>query len=99
VAKYEFGLLAFNHAYDVFFAHLQQFDTTHLEGLAGILAEQHLVADFDFQRAHFAIVAHFAFTDGNDFTLIRFFRSRAGDNDTGSGLLFGFQAFDDNAVI
>ena len=65
----------FDDGEQVFFFHDQQFVTSHLDGLAAVLAEQHAVADFDGQSFEVAFVIGLAWADGQDFTLIWLFSS------------------------
>ena len=60
------GKLTFDDAHDVFFAHHEQFFAFDLDGLAGIFAEQNLVADLHVQRTDFAVFADFAFANGDN---------------------------------
>ena len=66
------GSVAFDHAHDVFLAHDEEFIALHLHGLAGILAEQHLVAGLDVERDQLAVVVLLALADGDDFALVGF---------------------------
>ena len=59
--------------HDVFFAHHEQFFAVDLDGLAGVLAEQDAVADFDVERTNLAVFETLAFADGYDFALIGLF--------------------------
>jgi hypothetical protein len=91
--------LGFDDADDVVFAHLQQLDTIHLESLAGILAEQHFVADLDVHRANLAVVTDLAIADSDDFALVRLLGRSVGDDDAGSGLALFLHALDDDAIM
>src|SRR5690606_17454632 len=68
------GLL--DHGEDFFLADDEHFLAIDLDGLAGILAEQNLVADLQIDRDHFAVLGLLAGADGQDFALIGLF-SRA----------------------
>ena len=66
---------------------------------AGVLAEQHLVADLDLRRAGRTVVERLAFADGDDFALDRLLGGRVRDHDAAGGHLFFFHALDDDAVV
>lgn len=50
------GRTGFEHAHHVFLAHDEQFLAVDLDGLAGILAEDHLVTDFQLKLALRAVL-------------------------------------------
>ena len=89
----------FDDAHDVFFAHHEQFFAFDFDGLAGILAEQHAVADFDVERQHFAVFGLLAFADGLHFALVGLLGGGVGDDDAGSGFALFFQPLHDDAVV
>src|SRR5690606_11055773 len=69
--------LRFDDAVDFAFIQDQQVFTIDFDGVgAGIFTEHHGVAYFDRHGNNAAIVGNTASTDGNHFTLIRFFSSR-----------------------
>src|SRR5690606_26871129 len=70
-----------DHRQDLFFTDNQQFVAIDLDGLAGVLAEQNLVANFDVDRQHFAVFGFLARANGQDFTLIGLFSGAIGDDD------------------
>src|SRR6267143_2107358 len=53
-SKFAGGLCAFDDAHDVFLAHHEQLVTLDLDGLAGVLPEQHSVAGLDIERDEIA---------------------------------------------
>src|SRR6476661_1774285 len=65
--EYSVRVLLLDDAHDVFFAHHQQLLAFDLDGLAGVLAEEHAVADFDVERQDLAVIGFFAFADGLNF--------------------------------
>ena len=54
---------------------------------------------FYVERAALAVFADFARAHGDHFAHVGFFGGRAGQDDAGGGFFFGFQAFDDDAVV
>src|SRR3954463_9196581 len=88
----------FQNAHDVVFTDHEQFFASDFDCLPGVFAEQHLVALFDFQRAHFAIFHNLAVAYGEYFALVRFFSCRVGNDDARSQRAFLFQALDQNPV-
>src|SRR5690242_12558967 len=86
-------------AHDVVLAHYQILGAFDLDRLAGIFPEQDAVADFDVERAHFAVLEYIAFADGNDFALIRFLASRVRDDDPAGRLVLRVEALHYNAVV
>jgi hypothetical protein len=91
--------LLFDDCEQVFFAHHQQFNAIDLDRLAGVFAEQNAVADFDSQRADFAVFQDFAIADSQHFTLIRLFSGGFRQHDTRCGFGFLIETFNDNAVV
>ena len=91
--------LSLDHAHDVFFAHHQQLVAFDLDGLAGVLAEQHTVADFHVERNQLALVVFLAGADGDDLALVGLFSGGVGDDDSGSGLALFLHAFDNHTVV
>jgi hypothetical protein len=79
-------MIRLNHAHDVFFAHDEQFLAIDLDGLAGVLAEQHAVADLQRHRADLAVVLDLAGADGLDFALVGLLGGVVGNDDAGGGL-------------
>src|SRR6266496_4903785 len=70
-----------DNADDVVFAHMQQVLTVQLEFLAGVLAEENLVADLDAHRDQLAVVVGLAGPGEHDFTLRWLLGRRVGDDD------------------
>src|SRR5688572_28077622 len=93
------GLRAFDDAHDVFLAHDEEFFALHLHGLAGILAEQDLVARLDVERDHFALVVFLTFAHGDDLALVGFLGGGVGNDDAPSGPALFLDALDDHAVV
>jgi hypothetical protein len=81
------------------FAHDEQFLAVDLDLGAGILAEQHLVASLDGQRAHLAVLEDLAGADGDDLALDRLLGCCVWNDDAAGRLGFGLQALDDHAVV
>src|SRR5882762_5827861 len=84
---------------DVVFAHVQVVLSVQLEFLAGILAEENLVADLDAHRDQFAVVVGLARPGEHDFTLRRLFGRSVGYDDAAGGLTFLFQPLNDHAIV
>src|SRR5882762_8640844 len=87
------------NAHDVAFLHDQQFLTIELDLIARPLAEQHAVADLEVDRDQLAGFVAATRADGGDFALRRLFLGAIRNNDAASGLLFGVDALDHNAVV
>ena len=85
--------------HDVFFAHHQQLLAVDLDGLAGVLAEEHLVTDLDGQRTGLAVITDLAVADGQHFTLVGLLGGVFRQHDAGSGLALVVEALDDDAVV
>src|ERR1017187_7400850 len=66
-----------------------------LNFLAGVLAVEHLIADFNVHRDGFAIVGDAAGANGHDFTLIGLLFGGVRQNDTALGFLFLGQGLND----
>ena len=58
-------------AHDVVFTHHEVLGAFDFHGLAGELAEQDAIADFDIERAHLAVFEDLAFADGDDLVVLR----------------------------
>ena len=84
---------------DVFLAHDEQFFAIHLDRLAGILAEQHAIANLDIERAHLAAFEDLAVAYSQDFTLIRLFGRGFRENDAGRSFGFLVESLDDDAIV
>ena len=93
------GIRANDDAPDVYLAHDEELFALHLHGLAGILAEQDLVARLDVERNHLALVVFLAFAHGDDFALIRFLGCGVGNDDAASGPALFLDALHDHAVV
>jgi len=65
---------------------------------AGPLAEQDAVTLLHVQGVDLAVVVADAGADGDDFALLRLFLDGVGDDDPALGLLFFFNALDQDAV-
>src|SRR5687767_1525623 len=91
--------MAFDDAHDVFLAHHEELIAFDLHGLAGILAEQHAVADLDVDRNQLAVVVLLALADGDDLALVGLLGGGVGDHDAPGGLALLFDALDDHAVM
>src|SRR5690606_19077164 len=87
------------HREDVVFLHHQVLGAVQLDLGAGVLAEQHLVADLDLGGAHAAVVEHLALAHGDDRALDRLLGSRIRDHDATGGDLLLLGALDHDAVV
>src|SRR5438132_11309198 len=79
---------ALDHAEDVLLAHDQMLFAVDLDLGAGVLAEQHGVADLDVERGDLALVVRFALADRDDLALLGLFLRGVGDDDSPLALLF-----------
>src|SRR3981189_440026 len=86
-------------AHDVAFLHDQQFLTIELDLGAGPLAEQHAVADLEVDRDQLASFVAATRADGCDFALRGLFLGAVRNDDAASGLLFGVDTLDHDAVV
>ena len=97
------GLLLGNrlvdHAHDVAFLHDQVFDTIELDFGARPLAKEHAVTGLHIDRDQLAGFVAASRTDGYDLPLLGLFLRRVGNDDPASGLFFGFDALDNDAVM
>ena len=80
-----------DNRHEIFLAHHEQFLAIDLDLGAGVLAEQHLLADLHADRADLAVFENLAVADGNDFAFDGLFGRRVGNHDAASGLGFLFQ--------
>src|SRR5947209_1459376 len=80
------SVLGVDDGHDVFFAHHQQLVAVDLHGRAGVLAEEHLVADLQVDGSDLAIIVLLARADGEHFALVRLLGGGVGDDDAGGGL-------------
>src|SRR5262249_9056733 len=87
------------NAHDVAFLHDQQFLAVDLDFGARPLAEQHAVANFEIDRDQLAGLVATAGADGDHFALGGLFLGRVGNDDAASGLLFGLDTLDHDAVV
>src|SRR3569833_4143113 len=87
------------HAHDVALLHDQEILAGDLLFGAGPLAEQHAVADLDVDRDQLAALVAATGTHGGDFALRGLFFGRVRNDDAASGLLFGVDALDHDAVV
>src|SRR5881227_2051191 len=79
---------------DVVFAHVQQVLVFQLEFLAGVLAEEDLLADLDAHRDQLAVVVGLSGTAGHDFANRRLFCCRVGDDDAAGRFALLFEPLD-----
>src|SRR3981189_890798 len=86
-------------AHDVAFLHDQQFLTIELDLGAGPFAEQYAVADLKVDRDQLASFVAATRADGGDFALGGLFLGTVRNDDAASGLLFGVDALDHDAVV
>src|SRR6266705_702465 len=87
------------HAHDVGFLHDQEFLAVELDLGAGPLAEQHAVADLEVDRDQLAGCVAATRADGGDFALRGLFLGTVRNDAAASGLLFGVDALDHDAVV
>src|SRR6201994_4780411 len=87
------------HAHDVALLHDQQILAVDLDFRARPLAEQHAVAALDVDRGQLAGLVAAAGADGDDFALGGLFLGRVGNDDAASGLLFGVDTLNHDAVV
>src|SRR5882762_2954450 len=91
---------ALDHAEDVLLAHDQMLFAIDLDLGAGVLAEQHGVADLDVERGDLAVVADLSLAGGNDLALRGCFLGGVGDDDDPFGLLdLLLETLDDHPVL
>src|SRR5690606_2626285 len=90
---------ALDDAHDVFLAHHEELLALHLDGLAGVLAEEHLVAGLDVQGDELALIVFLALADGHDLALVGLLGRRVGNDDAPCGPALLFDALDDHAVM
>src|SRR5882762_2610602 len=88
-----------DNAHDVALLHDQKFLAVELDLGARPFAEQHAVADLEVDRDQLAGFVAATRADGGDFALRRLFLGAIRNNDAASGLLFGVDALDHNAVV
>src|SRR3954463_13663696 len=89
----------FDHGQHFVLAHDEVLLTIELDFLAGILAEEDLVARFDIERDSLAVVLGLALAGGNHLALLRFFLGGIGDDDAPHLLFAFFDALDNDAVV
>src|ERR1700693_2965326 len=87
------------NAHDVALLHDQEFLTVELDLGARPFAEQHAVADLEVDRDQFAGFVAATWADGGDFALRGLFLGAVRNDDAASGLLFGVDTLDHNAVV
>jgi hypothetical protein len=73
-------------AQDFFFTHDEVLVAFELDLLAGILAEQDVVAGFHVERDALALGVELAITRGDDFAPLRLFLRRVGNDDPADAL-------------
>ena len=87
------------HAHDVALLHDEVIDAVDLDLRAGPFSEQHAVASLQVDRYQLAVLVAATRADGGDFALRGFFLSTVRNDDAASGLLFGVDTLDHNAVV
>src|SRR6185437_11131367 len=87
------------HAHDVAFLHDQQLLAVDLDFGAGPLAEQHAVADLEVDRDQLATLVAATRANGDNLALRGLFLGSVGDDNAASGLLFGVDTLDHDAVV
>jgi hypothetical protein len=85
--------------HDVFLAHNKELFTINLNGRAGVLAEQNLVANFHVNWRNFAVFVFLAWANGEHFTLVWLLSGGIRDNDAGGGLPLFFKTLDDHTIV
>src|SRR5712675_1196288 len=88
-----------NHAHDVALLHDQVLDAVELDLGARPLAEQHPVTDLHVNRDELAVFVAAAGADAGDLALGGLFLRRIGNDDPAGGLLFSFDALDDDTIV
>src|SRR3974390_524758 len=88
-----------DHAHDVGLLHDQELLAVELDLGARPLAEQHLVADLEVDRDELAILVAPARADRDHLALLRLFLGGVRNDDAAGGLLLGFDAAHDDAVV
>src|ERR1700726_1386313 len=87
------------NAHDVALLHDQEFLAVELDLGARPFAEQHAVADLEIDRDQLATFVTAARTDRRDFALRGLFLGAVRNDNAASGLFFGVDALDHNAVV
>src|SRR5216117_1122711 len=95
----EWLVLLCDDAHDVVFTHHEVFGAFDFHGLAGELAEQDAVADFDIERAHLAVFEDLAFADGDDLALVGLLCDVVGNDDAACGFALLIETLHHNAVV
>src|SRR5205823_8186253 len=91
--------LLLDDAEDVFLAHHQVLFAFDLDLGAGVLREQHAVADLDVEGADLAVFEDLAVADCQDLAFDRLFLGGIGNDDSALRLLFLLHALDDPAIL
>src|SRR5438067_2488657 len=91
--------LLLDDAEDVFLAHHQVLFAFDLDLGAGVLREQHAVADLDVEGADLAVFEDLAVADCQDLAFDRLFLGGIGNDDSALRLLFLLHALDDHAIL
>src|SRR5919198_1359392 len=91
--------LLFDHAEDVVLTHDEVILAVELDLRAGILAEEHLVADLHVERENLAVFGHLSLADGYHFPLLGFFLGGIGNVDSPRGLGLFLDPLDDDTVL
>src|SRR5579872_7564240 len=86
------------HPHDVALFHYEVLDTIDFDFGTGPFAEQDAVTDLDVDRDKLAALVAAAGSDGNDLALLRLLLGGVRNDDATSGLRFGIESLDDNAV-
>src|ERR1039457_46995 len=84
---------------DVVFSHHQKVITINLNFGAGILAEQHHIANLDIQRQDFTFFSLLAIAAGYDLSALRFLFCGFRDEKSPLGFGFFFDPLDEDAVL
>src|SRR6267154_2414975 len=87
------------NAHDVALLHDQQLLAVELDLGARPFAEQHAVADLEVDRDQLAGFVTAARSDRRDFALRGLFLGSVRNDDAALGLIFSFDALDDDAVV
>ena len=85
-------------AEDVVFADEGVFLFVEFDLGATVFADEHAVADFDFEGTERAVLLALAGAEGDDLGLLRFFFGAVRDDDSSADLLFFFDVFDENTI-
>src|SRR6185295_18296161 len=91
--------LLLDNGHHVFFAHDEKLFAVDFHFGTAVLAEQDVVADFDVERTHFAVLQDLALADRHHLALDRLLGRGVGNHDAARGGALLFETLDDHAVV